>query len=655
MEQSPTPHNLGLYLLNGFSGSRRLLLLLHDWMTGGDDLPAMAISGEQGNGKSTLATAAAWNHFYTFTDGIIRVSPAGTNPFRLYDVVRTLDTVLGTALTRTSDDRWGISILEQLYKRRRLLVLDKLAGATPKEINTLVEVIGHLHENQGQSRILLIDRNFSAAIASLVQYQHIHLAGLDRSDTPEFIHKRAPSSVRSQALQLVEAIYAITGGSPLSMRFVMGLLLDYPWDELEVVLRELESGNGGNVTARSLCSFAVENYALQSPAAAVLLSRLVHAVGGVSLAALRDLFWNDLGSPAQMDETLQGLAQRSLLELDPYRDRAFIHPVVRRYLDEHAAMLGEEWDRRHAAFFVSQAEQFQRLPLVRWPEIDRDWGNIFVGADWCARRVERIWERSALDMIADPSLDVSDIAEHPEIAPATGDLRLARNYALALAEYAFWRHPPGSIRWLAVGAIAALALQDIRNYGWFLMNIGRQLFFMGRLQEAIEWLERARPIFDQRDLLSELAYVYTDLGTTYRVLDEPRRALDHFLVAFDCIAQIGDQHGLATAYMNLGSAYFSLNQHERALAEHAKALRVALRTQDKHLIASVYNNVGLAMEATERFEDAAACLRNCPAHSFAKSTIRPASAPATTTLAQSAMPRSDFAQALRGTNGPQST
>jgi hypothetical protein len=41
-----------------------------------------------------------------------------------------MDTVLGTALTRTSDDRWGISILEQLYKRRRLLILDKLAGAT---------------------------------------------------------------------------------------------------------------------------------------------------------------------------------------------------------------------------------------------------------------------------------------------------------------------------------------------------------------------------------------------------------------------------------------------------------------------------------------------------------------------------------------------
>ncbi|MCB0022685.1 MAG: hypothetical protein KDD91_06590, partial [Caldilinea sp.] len=130
MERSATPNNITYYRLNGFVGSRGHLLTLHDWLTGGDDLPAIAISGEQGYGKSSLAVAAAYNHYYDFSDGIIQVSPAGTSPFRLYDVVRTLDTVLGTALTRTSEDRWGIGILEQLYKRSRLLILDKLAGAT---------------------------------------------------------------------------------------------------------------------------------------------------------------------------------------------------------------------------------------------------------------------------------------------------------------------------------------------------------------------------------------------------------------------------------------------------------------------------------------------------------------------------------------------
>jgi tetratricopeptide (TPR) repeat protein len=636
LDTPETPHNLGLYRLDGFSGSRRQLLTLHDWLTGGDDLPAIAISGEQGMGKSTLSTAVAWNHFHHFSDGIIRVSPAGTNPFRLYDVVRTLDSVLGTALTRISNDRWGIGILEQLYKRKRLLILDKLAGGTPQDLSTLVSIIGHLHENEGQSRILLIDRNFTPAIANLVQYQHIALNGFDVADVPEFIWKRAPEPVREAALRNVEDLHALTGGSPLCMRFALGLLLDFPWEELAGILRgwsELAPTDPDQVSPHALCSFAVENYALQNPQAVVLLSRMVHGVGGITFAALNSLFWDDLGTSAELQETLAALTERGLVEVDPLSERAYIHPIVRRYLNENAVMLGEEWDRRHAAFYVTRVQQYQRLPLQRWPEVDKDWGNIFVGADWCARRVERLFERSALEIIADPKTDPAALAQvvageappgnanQPAIVPfpeaqassgrppaggglAVTDLRLARTYALALADYAFWRHPPGIVRWLAVGALASLAMGDMRNYAWLLMNVGRQMFFLGRLQEAVTWLDRARPIFDQRDLLSDLAYLYTDLGTTYRVLDEPRRALDSFKAAFDCTAQLSDQPALATAYMNLGSAYFSLNQQEQALAEHAKALRVALRLQDKHLTASAYNNMGLALEATERYDDA---------------------------------------------------
>jgi tetratricopeptide (TPR) repeat protein len=624
-ETPETLQNLGIYRLEGFSGSRRQLLTLHDWLTGGDDLPAIAISGEQGMGKSTLATAVAWNHFHHFGDGIIRVSPAGTNPFRLYDVVRTLDSVLGTALTRISDDRWGIGILEQLYKRKRLLILDKLSGGTAHELNTLVAIVGHLHENEGQSRILLIDRNFSAAIANLVQYQHIHLKGFDVADVPEFIRKRAPAQVRDAALRHVDDLHALTCGSPLCMRFALGLMIDFPWEELAGILRgwsELSVDNPDQVSPHALCSFAVENYALQNPQAVVLLSRMVHGVGGITFPALNSLFWDDLGTSAELQITLDALAERGLIEVDRLNERAYIHPTVRRYLNENAVMLGEEWDRRHAAFYVTRVQRYQKLPLQRWPEVDKDWGNIFVGADWCARRVERLFEGSALEIIADPKTDPAALAKvvaghaspapgellpgSPPVlgSPALTDLRLARTYALALADYAFWRHPPGIVRWLAVGALSALAMGDMRNYAWLLMNIGRQMFFLGRLPEAITWLDRARPTFDQRDLLSDLAYLYTDLGTTYRVLDEPRRALDSFKAAFDCTAQLGDQPALATAYMNLGSAYFSLNQHEQALAEHAKALRVALRLQDKHLTASAYNNIGLALEATERYDDA---------------------------------------------------
>lgn len=605
---SATPHNLGLYRLEGFSGSRQALLTLHEWLTGGDDLPAIAISGEQGNGKSTLATAVAWNHFHHFSDGIVRVSAAGANRFRLYDIARTMDSVFGTELTRSSADRWGISILEQLYRRRRLLIIDKLAGATTDELNTLVDIISHLHEANGASRILLIDRNFSPQIAELVHFQHIHLDGLAITDLPELIEKRAPAAVKAEALAHVETLYRLSRGRPLAMRLLLGLLLDFGADELARLLQNSTDGTGA-VRVDALVAFAVENFAVFHPQVGPLLERLVSAAGGASLTALQQLFWADLGTAEELQETLAALTSRGIIEYDLYRGRVVLHPLIRTYLDQNAIMLGEAWERHHARYYLHYAQQYMALPIERWREVDVEWGNIYRGADWCVQRTQRLWPQAPLTILANNELTAQRTVKQPLPIPAddpaaSDDLRLTRAYSVALAHYAFWRHPPGSQDWLAAGAVAALALTDLSDYAWLLMNIGRQRFFMGDLQAAIPWLEQAQTIFDERDQLMDLAYALTDLGTSYRVLNEARRALTYFRAAFDSVAQLGDQQALATAYMNLGSAYYGLNNPERALQEHRKALRIALRLEEDRVAASAYNNMGLAMEGMERYDEA---------------------------------------------------
>ncbi len=599
-------HNLDLYRLQGFTGRRNELVRLDEWLTGGDDLPAIAISGEQGAGKSTLATAAAWSHAHTFTDGILRVSPAGTSPFRLYDVVRAMDLVLGTTMTRTSPERWGIAILEQLYQRRRLLILDKLAGATQAEIRTLVDIIGHLHEAGGNSRLLLIDRNFQPGIAELVQFQQLHIGGLALEDVAPFIERRAPD-VAPAARAHHEELHALTGGAPLCMRLVLGLLRDLPWRDLAPLLRDFASSDGVADVFR-VAAVAIETLAIAQPHVGVLLDRLVTARGGASFTAARELFWTPGAGTPTFEATLDELVARGIVDQDNYRRRFVLHPVVRRYLEENAVLLGEEWERRHAHYYLATANRYLELPLERWGEVDVEWGNIFKAADWCQQRVERIWQRRSLEMASDPLLDGGSFTLPAEVqadeAEIKQDLRLVRDYALAMGHYAFWRHPPGSVAWLAAGAVAAAALADPRDYAWFLMGIGRQFFFLGNIERAITWFERARAIFDPRDLLTELAYVLTDLGTSLRLLDQPRKALECFHAAFDCVAQSGDQPGLATAYMNLGSAYYSVNNFDRALLEHRKALRIGVRRNDHGLIGSALNNSGLALEAMDRLEDA---------------------------------------------------
>ena len=597
-------HNLGVYRLRGFSGRDVELKTLCQWLLEAHEQPALAISGGQGNGKSTLATAAAWNTIHHFPDGIIWVGAAGRDRFRMYDIVRTLDTVLGTTLTRVSEDRWGIGILEQLYRRRRLLILDELSGATDREIQTLAEIIGHLHDSGGQSHILLIDRDIHPEFAELVDDRHLQLGGLPLSEAVGFVHARAPESVRDTALRNIESLHRRTGGRPLSMRLVMGLLIDFGmWSELDQLLAELPAADGA-VEMSSLAGFAVENFAAFWPEAGLILDRLVSAAGGATYQALSELFTVGIGTEDEKRQTFEGLVTRALVEVDLFDRRIVVQPVVRRYLVEGAVMLGEDWNRQHASYYLQFAQRYQELPIQRWQEIDPFWGNVHWGADWATDRVERIFGKSVQEMVGE-KLEIQGLSDMPINFPELqDDLKLMRDYALALAHYAFWRHPPGIWRWLCGGAVAAIALGDIDDFGWMLANIGRQRFFNGEVEEAIEWLQRALRIFDERDMLMAMAYGHTDLGTSFRVLEDPRQALDHFWLAFEAAAQLGDPRSLAPAYMNLGSAYLSLNNFERAIEQHRKALRVALRLGDEALVASAHNNLGLAMEGMAMYAEA---------------------------------------------------
>jgi tetratricopeptide (TPR) repeat protein len=387
------------------------------------------------------------------------------------------------------------------------------------------------------------------------------------------------------------------------LRLVLGLLLDYGWDELAAVLQAMRATDG-SLQAQEVVAFAAENLAAVQHQVGPLLDRLVSAAGGASEEALRDLFWSDLGSPGELEGVIRQLVDRALLEHDRYHQRVIMHPVVRRYMAENAVMLGEEWDRRHAAYYVHFVQRYQSLPIDRWDEVDVEWGNIYKGADWCLGHVTRLWQQDPLEMVANPALDQGALATPLEDPAFVHDMQLARTYALALAHYAFWRHPLGILRWLATGTVAALALASMRDYAWLLMHIGRQLFFIGEVERAIEWLKRGVVIFDQRDLLAEMAYAYTDLGTSLRILDEPRQALRYFRAAFECVAQLGDPQGLATAYMNLGSAYYSMDDYEHALEENRKALRIATRVGNSHLMASAFNNMGLAVEGLDRYGEA---------------------------------------------------
>ena len=596
-------HNLGLYRLTNFRGRREELRTLHTWLVQPGARSALAITGNQGNGKSALATAAAWANIRHFSDGVIWVGPAGQDRFRLYDIVRTLDTVLGTTISGMSVDRWDIAILEQLYRRKRLLILDDLSGATDVELRTLVEIISRLRESGGQSRVLLINRECNPMIADLVGDRELQLGGLSQAELPDYIDAQAPSAVKPMALDQIGELHRVSGGSPLGLRFLFGLLLDCSWSEILVNLVDL-SDVDSSVPVQALATLAVTSFAAAHPQGGRMLERLVSAAGGATFTALAELFWADLGQQSLVDQLLSDLVDRALLEEDLFRQRVLIQPVVRRFLAQHVAKPDESWLRRHAIYYQQVAADYQRLPLEQWKGMDVEWGNVHYGADWCLARTQQFWGADPLEMVATPLEDRPEFQQPTRVGESgyipeevKQELRLIRNYALNLAPYGFWRHPPGILRWLAAGAVASLALRDVGSYGWLIMNIGRQYFFQEEVDKSVGFLTRALTIFEDRDMLLNQANAHTDLGTAKRILNQLSPALDHFWNAFECVAQLGNQQELATAYINLGSAYFSMQNYARALEHHRKGLRIAQRLGDAERAASAYNNMGLVLES----------------------------------------------------------
>lgn len=618
-----TPNNLDLFRLHGFSGRRAELLQFHEWIHSNEGFPAISLSGTLGIGRSALGTAIAWNNYYHFDDGIIRIGAAGIHPLRLYDIVHTMDSVFGTKLTRVSEDRWGISILEQLYRRRRMLIIDDLDRTADEDVFTLVDIIGHLHESRGQSRVLFISRGTIPGIDEITPYV-MRLSSLTREDTLNFVKQRAPDAVKHVALAQFDELYAISEGHPFLLRLLLGMLLDYSWDEFRAILRDIfadldvpssaiyanpftpfaYADQGMRDKCYKLIPFLVENLSVSIPQAAPLLDRLVRAAGGTSILAVRELFWRDLGTEQEREQTLEALYARSLLDFDIYDQRVVMHPLVRGYLRNSSVLLDEDWGRSHAKYYGKVVTEYESRPVERWREIDVDWGNIYQSADWCASQIERTWQKGSSELLADSAIDQAGLEPPDDSEQTFSDMLMTRDYGLSLAHYAFWRHPPGIERWASAAAVASLVLDDMQSYGRLLLSIGRQRFFTNQLDDALAWMERARAMFEEHDLLEELIYAHTDIATTQRVLDHPRRALRNFRTVFELIAELGRQEHLATAYMNLGSAHYTLNDPEQALHMHQRALLVAQRRSDLHGAASAYNNLGLVMENLERHADA---------------------------------------------------
>lgn len=126
----------------------------------------------------------------------------------------------------------------------------------------------------------------------------------------------------------------------------------------------------------------------------------------------------------------------------------------------------------------------------------------------------------------------------------------------------------------------------------------------GKLEKAIENLEKAIAIYTELKDTSYLAGCYNNLGVLYSYGTDQKTSLEYFIKAMNMAEAINETFALSEAYSNIASNYEFLKEYVSALKYYNKALYVDLKTKNPHNIAFSYISVGSINLKLQRYENA---------------------------------------------------
>ena len=133
------------------------------------------------------------------------------------------------------------------------------------------------------------------------------------------------------------------------------------------------------------------------------------------------------------------------------------------------------------------------------------------------------------------------------------------------------------------------------------MGIGRTYLDTEDYSEALEWLFKARDLFEQKysseNPHPNLVACYGNIGVAYAGIDDMYNAIDYYKKSLDIFVKVyGANHiDIAGIYNNIGTLYNRNNEYDFALEFYHKALCIyEEKLGVKNLkTASVYNNIGM--------------------------------------------------------------
>lgn len=162
----------------------------------------------------------------------------------------------------------------------------------------------------------------------------------------------------------------------------------------------------------------------------------------------------------------------------------------------------------------------------------------------------------------------------------------------------------------------AKRLQDRRNEGAALANLGVVCLNRGESRRAIEYFEEA--LIVAREIKSRHAegMALVNLGNAYQGLGHTRRAIGYCEQALAILRETGDRRAESITLSNLGNSYELLGEMRRAIELHQKSLEIDREIGDRNgegqelgNLGNAYCQLGEVQSGIELYEQALAIHR----------------------------------------------
>lgn len=135
---------------------------------------------------------------------------------------------------------------------------------------------------------------------------------------------------------------------------------------------------------------------------------------------------------------------------------------------------------------------------------------------------------------------------------------------------------------------------DARGEGYALCGVGRAYRALGKLPEALDYMEQALSRLREAQDASGQAFVLNEMGAAYRNLGDPLKAPEIYERALELRNGISDLWGQAQLLSNIGLVYSNAGQQHKAIENYGRALPLWRAAGDRHMEANTLNNVALA-------------------------------------------------------------